>query len=225
MKCPGGICAGTPPLTNAKFGKINGIAASQATILNQSFPLWRELFNVYSNGTNSNFPVSTDATLNYVSEAGFICKQDAVVDTSDSASTFGTIIRSVITASGFFPLPSGTMDATNVSSNVSFNVGDPKLSGLPCCRPTRRNYQLQHPGVLSGLHDRRQRRSLTDVLRSCVIRHHKHGVSGDQNRAGSRCYLSCEGLREIHRGRRLDTFLELSLDTSPGHRNDQSQTR
>jgi ABC-type phosphate transport system substrate-binding protein len=101
------------------------VAASKATILNGSFPTDRYLYNVYSNGTNNTIPVATQATLNFVSEYGFICKQDSAID-SNSGNSYGSEIQSIITANGFFPLPSATMDAPSVDSNAS--ISDPGYS-------------------------------------------------------------------------------------------------
>jgi len=61
---------------------VNGVAASPATILATSgdsvYPIDRFLYNVYSNGSNANIPEATAATLNYVSEVGFLCKPQTV---------------------------------------------------------------------------------------------------------------------------------------------------
>ena len=68
LLCPGGICAGTPT-SHAKsvsaLGEIQGVTASKTTIQNGSFALDRQLYNVYSNGTNSTIPASSQATLNF----------------------------------------------------------------------------------------------------------------------------------------------------------------
>jgi ABC-type phosphate transport system substrate-binding protein len=100
----------------------NSITASKATVLDGSFPTDRFLYNVYSNGTNATIPVATPATLNLVSEYGFICKQDAAID-SNTGNSYGSEIQSVITNNGFFPLPSATMDSAQVDSNAS--ITDP----------------------------------------------------------------------------------------------------
>jgi hypothetical protein len=101
------------------------IAPTQSTILDGSFPTARLLYNVYSNGTNATIPASSQAALNFVSEYGFICKQDAALD-SNSGASYGSEIQSTITANGFFPLPAATMDASNVDSNAA--ISDPGYS-------------------------------------------------------------------------------------------------
>jgi ABC-type phosphate transport system substrate-binding protein len=93
------------------------IVASQTTIQNGSFPTDRLFWNVYSNGTNATIPASSQAALNFVSEWGFICKQDSAVD-SNSGLSYGSEIQSAILANGVFPLSSATMDAANVDSNA-----------------------------------------------------------------------------------------------------------
>jgi hypothetical protein len=60
---------------------VNGITATPATILATSgsvYPIDRFLYNVYSNGSNANIPEASAATLNYVSEVGFLCKPQTV---------------------------------------------------------------------------------------------------------------------------------------------------
>lgn len=83
------------------------------SILEGTFPTDRYLFNVY--GTGNGVTVATQATLNFVSEYGFICKQDAVVDSnSKTGATYGQEIQSVIENNGFFPLSTGPIYASNV---------------------------------------------------------------------------------------------------------------
>jgi len=106
-------------------GTGSPITASQATILDGSFPTDRYLYNVYSNGTNSSFPAATQPTLNFMSEWGFICKQDSAID-SNSGVSYGSEIQSIIKSNGFFPLSSGLIDASNVDSNA--HITDPGYS-------------------------------------------------------------------------------------------------
>lgn len=125
-------CGGSPlPTgdTNA-LGKVNGIAATEATILENTFPVDRYLYNVYSNGSNSNIPAASAATINYVSEIGFICnpnkgKSAAAVD-SITGSTYIKEIQAVITGAGFYPLssggPTGKYNQTEIDEG---HVGNP----------------------------------------------------------------------------------------------------
>ncbi|HVC70607.1 MAG TPA: substrate-binding domain-containing protein [Acidimicrobiales bacterium] len=100
----------------------NSITASQSTVLDGSFPTDRYLFNVYSNGQNASIPATSEPALNFVSEWGFICKQDSAID-SNSGVSYASEIQSTITANGFYPLSSGTMDASNVDKNAQ--ITDP----------------------------------------------------------------------------------------------------
>ena len=66
---------------------MNGITASPASILATSgnvYPIDRFLYNVYSNGSNANLPEATAATLNYVSEVGFLCKPQTVTGAAEA---------------------------------------------------------------------------------------------------------------------------------------------
>lgn len=106
-------------------GEIDGIAATQATIIgtdNPSYtgPLWpvpRYIYNVYSNGSNSAVPAASPAVVNYVSEIGFICKPQTYTAQQGSSTvtkpildpntgvSYRTEVANVIRSFGFFPLP------------------------------------------------------------------------------------------------------------------------
>jgi ABC-type phosphate transport system substrate-binding protein len=120
-------CGGSPlkGYQNA-IGSVNGFAPTEATILEGTFPVQRFLYNVYSNGSNSNIPAATGATLNYVSELGFICnpnkgKTSAAIDPL-TGLTYISEIQSVIENSGFYPLSSamssGTVNQTEVDEGT-----------------------------------------------------------------------------------------------------------
>ena len=77
----------------------------------------RDLYNVYSNGTfpvsknaEFGFPAATPATINYVSEIGFLCKPQItlkgakVIDPSTGV-WYRTEIANVIKSQGFIPFP------------------------------------------------------------------------------------------------------------------------
>jgi ABC-type phosphate transport system substrate-binding protein len=110
-------CGGSPlnGATNA-VGSVNGVAPSQATILENTFPVDRYLYNVYSNGSNSNIPGANNDTVNYVSEKGFICNPNKtrsfqVVDIN-TGGTYLTEIQTIIENNGFFPLSAGGATGT-----------------------------------------------------------------------------------------------------------------
>jgi ABC-type phosphate transport system substrate-binding protein len=114
--------------TKTYLGSINGVAPSPTTILcdtkacSAAFPVIRDLYNVYSNGTfpvsksaEFGFPAATPATINYVSEIGFLCKPQLtskgakVVDPSTGA-WYRTEITTVIKSQGFIPFPLQTRE-------------------------------------------------------------------------------------------------------------------
>jgi hypothetical protein len=117
-QCAAGDCGGSPlPVgtTNAT-GKVNGIGANQTTILENTFPIDRFLYNVYSNGSNANIPTASQPTLSYVSELGLICNPDKtnafhVVDIN-TGQTYISEIQAIIEANGFFPLSAGATTGT-----------------------------------------------------------------------------------------------------------------
>lgn len=91
-------CGGTTLPTGYKtqLGEINGVPANPQTILATSgtvFPDDRFVFNVYSNGSDTTHPsqTATPATLNYMSEVGFLCKPqtaNGAAETTLPANTF-----------------------------------------------------------------------------------------------------------------------------------------
>jgi ABC-type phosphate transport system substrate-binding protein len=117
-QCGEGDCGGSPlpsGETNAT-GSVNGIAPNKTTILEGTFPIDRYLYNVYSNGSNSNIPAANNATVNYVSELGFICNPNKtqsfnVVDIN-TGQTYLSEIQGIIEANGFFPLSGGAASGT-----------------------------------------------------------------------------------------------------------------
>lgn len=109
------VCTGTPKtagVTDADyvtFGQINGITANQATVqgtgggANVTFPVTRGLYNNYLNSSATN--PSNQATLNYVSEKGFLCKQGTANDINPyTGNSYRFDIEAAITSQGFFPL-------------------------------------------------------------------------------------------------------------------------
>ena len=130
-------CGGSPLMGDKNaLGKVNGIAATEATILENTFPVDRFLYNVYSNGSNSNLVTAKPATVNYVSEIGFICnpnkgKAVAAVDML-TGSTYISEIQSVITSNGFYPLSAGGATGKfNQTPIDEGHVGHPASALIP----------------------------------------------------------------------------------------------
>jgi hypothetical protein len=123
------FCSGSSTSTVA-LGKIGGIAASKTTIgaqlpganttgsNPQLFPGDRLLFNVYSDGSNPQINASSPASLNAVSEDGFLCKPSSSTDIDpNTGSTYRSEISKVITGQGFFPLPLMVENGQNGQQN------------------------------------------------------------------------------------------------------------
>lgn len=110
-ECGGSAQNGNVPA----LGAITGAPTlNQTSILEGTWPVDRDLYNVYSNGSNSNInPVATTATLNYMSEVGFMCKpQSTTIINPATGNTYVTDIQAVIRAGGFYPLSSGMTTGT-----------------------------------------------------------------------------------------------------------------
>lgn len=73
-------CGSVPLPTGDKvtLSQVNGFTANAKTIVTHTWPITRYLNNVYSNGHNPDLPPATAATLNFVSEIGFLCKTQTV---------------------------------------------------------------------------------------------------------------------------------------------------
>jgi len=121
-------CGGSPQggATNA-LGQVNGVTATEANILDDQFPVDRYLYNVYSDGLNPNIPEATAATLNYVSEIGFLCNPNkgaltAVLD-PNTGTAYISEIQSIILASGFYPLSAAAQSGS--VNQTPFDEGSP----------------------------------------------------------------------------------------------------
>ena len=68
-----------------------------------TFPVTRGLYNVYNNST-ATVP-SSQATLNFIGENGFLCKSSTATDIDPQTGVlYRTEIENAIKANGFFPL-------------------------------------------------------------------------------------------------------------------------
>jgi ABC-type phosphate transport system substrate-binding protein len=139
------VCGGTPvpgttsaKPTKAVLGAINGVAPSPATILCTTvgptcpkgpFPVPRFIYNVYANshsGSDSTKLVpATPATLNFVSEAGFICKLNAGVLDPTTGVSVRAEITDAISGNGFIPLPEVSNEDSGVNFPATFATGSP----------------------------------------------------------------------------------------------------
>ncbi len=106
------VCAGVSQAsgnTYTTFGSIDGIAATQSTVQGTgggagvTFPVTRGLYNNYANSSATN--PSNQATLNFVSEKGFMCKSGTASDINPyTGNSYRFDIEAAIKAQGFFPL-------------------------------------------------------------------------------------------------------------------------
>jgi hypothetical protein len=118
-QCAAGDCGGSPLASgdvNSPLGQVNGIAPSETTILEGTFPVDRFLYNVYSNGSNTNIPQAGNSIINYVGEDGFICNPNKtqsfqVVD-MNTGKTYLSEIQAAIENNGFYPLSAGAASGT-----------------------------------------------------------------------------------------------------------------
>ena len=89
-------------------GVTDSCLPTQAAVLAGVFPDTRKLFNVYSNGTGVAGSATTAATLNYISETGFLCSPTTVTEIDPITNlSYRTEINNAILASGFYPLSAG----------------------------------------------------------------------------------------------------------------------
>lgn len=157
LLCPKNICTGEPgkgvgAKSVSALGEINGVKASKATITNGSYFTDRQLYNVYSDGSNSNLPfpnssglppVTNQAVQNFVSTYGFLCStlaHSTVDPLSPTGATYGTEIDNIIEANGFYPIPLGTMGDSSIPTppDPSQSGYDP---GYAAAEPTPTNDQ------------------------------------------------------------------------------------
>ena len=153
--CPGSACAGTPTSNHgsvAKLGEIGGVKADKKTIENGSFALDRQLYNVYSDGSNSNLPFAGSpqpkegqGVMNFVSTYGFLCNPTTHNDVdplSPTGATYGTEIDNIITSNGFFAFKLGVEGDAGIATPPDFTdagyaAASPTPSGdMGYCRVT-----------------------------------------------------------------------------------------
>ncbi len=94
-------------------GVTDGCLPTQGSVLAGVFPDTRKVYNIYSDGANTAFPAATPATLNYVSEEGFLCSPATVTENDPiTGLSYRTEINSNILSSGFYPLSAGQTTGT-----------------------------------------------------------------------------------------------------------------
>ena len=147
--------ANLPAGYSATLGNLDSTPLNNYNTIAQQFPASRYLFNVYSNGSNSKIPAATAPTLNYVSEAGFICKpQNATLVDAASGHTYLSEIQSAIEAQGFFPISDGASSGvvnqtagdegsvTNPVTGMTLTAAGSQETGTGAQTATVNNYGL-----------------------------------------------------------------------------------
>jgi ABC-type phosphate transport system substrate-binding protein len=176
-----GNCADSKKNTPANLADLDGVVPSPTTILctgscTTPFPVVRDLFNAYSNGSYSptsgqpgateyGFPAATAATLNYVSEVGFLCKPQTDSPTSSTqvvdpvgGSGFRTEVDSVITSQGFIPF--------GLQTSEDQNPVDVSAETLLQAEDTSNTYTPNDPYINYGAS---KNSSLTDPAGYCEV--------------------------------------------------------
>jgi hypothetical protein len=95
----------------------------------------RLIYNVYADGQNPNLPESSPATLNAISEDGFLCKPSTTTDIDGlTGETYRTEIDAALAANGFLPLPQlqvedGQGDSSGGYGSTSSGINTPAWNG------------------------------------------------------------------------------------------------
>jgi len=162
-------CGGSPLPTGYKvaLGTIAGTPLNSTTILENTWPVQRYLYNVYSNGSNNKIPEASAATLNYVSENGFVCKPHTIDQTSNTATAnqiqdpntgnwFRPEIQSIIDNNGFYAISAGaaggTENTTPIDAGAVGNGAYKLLTTLNNPNDNTKQYGLIYQdGVSTGL--------------------------------------------------------------------------
>jgi hypothetical protein len=134
------VCAGTPKADSTVLGAIiNGsgttVPATQTTIQGSgggagvTFPVTRGLYNLYNN-SSATVP-SSQATLNFVSEDGFLCKSSTTTDIDPQTGlSYRSEIEAAISANGFFPLDKSGAPFAQGSVTFPAIISDPAYTAV-----------------------------------------------------------------------------------------------
>ena len=126
VECKSGKCPGASNVVTAE-GEINKIKPSQTTIQGKgggipgTFPILRYLSNVYNNSSATGAPgtvsaPANQATLNFMSEYGFLCKASTATDIDPyTGYNYRAEIEATLLANGFFPIDTGYNKVTHAA--------------------------------------------------------------------------------------------------------------
>jgi hypothetical protein len=102
--------------SSVALGSIDGVAPTAANIYSKTFTPTLKLYTVYSNGSNPLIAPATQATLNLVSEDGFLCRSDSGIVDPTNGHTVRQDIDTAILQNGFLPLDQSTLGPNGVAS-------------------------------------------------------------------------------------------------------------
>ena len=137
VNCAGTSTVPTTPNSVQLGTEINGIQVNPTTIQDQlpgftgGFKGDRLIYNVYSDGENStNIPTTNAATLNFVSEDGFLCKPATNTDVNpNDGNTYRADIDTALEGQGFLPIPLTVENGQNATTGNYFTTAQP--TGIP----------------------------------------------------------------------------------------------
>ncbi len=126
--CAGTSTVATIPNSLQLGTTINSTQVTPTTIADQlpgftgAFKGDRLIYNVYSDGENSaNIPTTNAATLNFVSEDGFLCKPATATDVNPyDGLTYRADIDTALADQGFLPIP---LSVENGQNGTGFAAG------------------------------------------------------------------------------------------------------
>jgi len=98
-----------PPGRGTTLGRIDGVAATSATVGGQTFPFSRLVYNVIRNNFTTRPPLNVNQEVrDYIDVAGFLCKPADQHETNPiTGNNYRTDIENAIKAKGFEPIPLG----------------------------------------------------------------------------------------------------------------------
>jgi hypothetical protein len=158
VECKKNLCPGAQGYTTA-LGKIGGIAATKASIQGAgganhgNFPIIRYLSNVYNNSTATGAPgtaaaPASQATLNFMSEYGFLCKPSTATDIDPyTGLNYRYEIETTLIQNGFFPIDVG-YNASTQQAGAPFSEGtlsNPAVITDPAFQLVDTQYNLANP--------------------------------------------------------------------------------
>ena len=104
----------------AVLGQIDGVTPSKPNIQNGTFPWIRFLYNAYCavvSGSSTCPVVATPATVNYVGEHGWICKNLNEHGYAVNGANYHYVVASKINAAGFVPFQVGAIGGGDPGSD------------------------------------------------------------------------------------------------------------